>query len=517
MRRVLCAVCLVLVSGCAATAPPAGPPAPGSPAAAPGDVTFTILHFNDVYEITPVEGGRSGGLARVAALRQRLLAADPHTITVIAGDFFSPSALGTARVDGARLNGRQMVAVLNAVGVDVAALGNHEFDVPEADFRARLAESRFPYVSANVAPAAGAVAFPNVSPSLLMPVALAPGDTLRVAFVSAVVPSNPKPFVVYADAVPALAGEAARLAPRADVVVALTHLAFADDATVAATVPGVDMVLGGHDHENIRAYRGPRLVPLLKADANARTVYVHRVTVHRGMPRGAAGRVEVASDLVGITDALPDDPAVAAEVRRWTEAGYAGFRADGFEPTRVVTVTGEDLDGRESAVRTRPAPLGQAIAEGFRLAPTATGAAPAEAGLFNGGSVRVDDVLPAGPFTELDAIRVLPFGGEVVTVRMPGALLARVLAQGEANAGTGGFLQTAGIARTPAGWSVGGAPLDPARTYTVATSDFLVSGRETGLDYFNAETNPEVVVVGRHGDVRRALIDQLTRLYGAPR
>ena len=47
------------------------------------------------------------------------------------------------------------------------------------------------------------------------------------------------------------------------------------------------------------------------------------------------------------------------------------------------------------------------------------GAAPAEAGLFNGGSVRVDDLLPAGPFTELDAIRVLPFGGEVVTVRMP--------------------------------------------------------------------------------------------------
>ena len=91
-----------------------------------------------------------------------------------------------------------------------------------------------------------------------------------------------------------------------------------------------------------------------------------------------------------------------------------------------------------------------------------------------------------------------------------------MLARSEANAGTGGFLQTAGTARTPADWSVGGAPLDPARTYTVAASDFLVSGRETGLDYFNAETNPEVVV-GRHGDVRRALIDQFTRLYGAPR
>ena len=137
MRRFLWAACLVLVSGCAATAPagPAsGPPRAPAGQIAAGDVTFTILHFNDVYEITPVEGGRAGGLARVATLRHRLLAADPHTLTVLAGDFFSPSALGTARVDGARLNGRQMVAVLNAVGVDVAALGNHGFDVSEADF-----------------------------------------------------------------------------------------------------------------------------------------------------------------------------------------------------------------------------------------------------------------------------------------------------------------------------------------------------------------------------------------------
>ena len=48
--------------------------------------TVTILHFNDVYEITPVEGGRSGGLARVATLRRRLLAENPNTFTLLAGD-----------------------------------------------------------------------------------------------------------------------------------------------------------------------------------------------------------------------------------------------------------------------------------------------------------------------------------------------------------------------------------------------------------------------------------------------
>jgi 5'-nucleotidase len=121
-----------------------------------GGETVTILHFNDVYEITPVDGGKAGGLARVAALRARLKARYPGLITTLGGDYLSPSALGTARVNGERLSGRQMVAVLNLVGLDWATLGNHEFDVPEAAFRARLAESKFHIVSSNVTDAAGA-------------------------------------------------------------------------------------------------------------------------------------------------------------------------------------------------------------------------------------------------------------------------------------------------------------------------------------------------------------------------
>ena len=66
----------------AALAPPAGPakagPNEAGPAEAGSSVSFTVLHFNDVYEITPVEGGQAGGLARVAGLRQRLLAQDPQ-------------------------------------------------------------------------------------------------------------------------------------------------------------------------------------------------------------------------------------------------------------------------------------------------------------------------------------------------------------------------------------------------------------------------------------------------------
>jgi len=500
LRPGLLAALAALVGACAPTATLPSQPQTDAPATA---ATFTVLQMNDVYEITPVEGGASGGLARVAGLRQMLEAEGHPVLTVLAGDFLSPSALGTARVDGERLAGRQMVAVLNALGLDVAALGNHEFDVSEDAFHARAAEADFLFVSANAVQPSGA-RFADVVPRLVVPLALAPGDTLRVGIASVVIPSNRKAWVRYLDADSTLRAEVADLDRQSDVVVGLTHLTFADDATAAATIPGLDVVLGGHEHENVRAYRGPRLVPVLKADANARTVYVHRISVDH-----ATGAVTVASELVPITPATPEDPATAAVVARWVEAAYAGFRADGFEPDRVAVVTTEDLDGRESTIRTRPALLGQLIAEGFRRA-----AGDADAALFNGGSVRVDDVLPAGPFTEYDAIRVLPFGGDVVAVRMPGALLARVLEQGLANAGTGGFLQTAGIEHAADGsWRVAGAPLDPDRTYTVATSDFLISGRETGLEYFNAETNPDLDPVGTYGDVRRALLDELARVY----
>lgn len=62
-------------------------------------VKITLLHLNDVYEITPVsKAPPQGGLARVATLRKRLLKENPNTITILAGDLFSPSALGTAVV-----------------------------------------------------------------------------------------------------------------------------------------------------------------------------------------------------------------------------------------------------------------------------------------------------------------------------------------------------------------------------------------------------------------------------------
>lgn len=57
-------------------------------------VQWTFLQMNDVYELIPLAGGRKGGLARVATIRKLLLQENSNTITVIAGDVLSPSAIG---------------------------------------------------------------------------------------------------------------------------------------------------------------------------------------------------------------------------------------------------------------------------------------------------------------------------------------------------------------------------------------------------------------------------------------
>ena len=135
-----------------------------------------------------------------------------------------------------------------------------------------------------------------------------------------------------------------------------------------------------------------------------------------------------------------------------------------------------------------------------------------ELAIFNSGSIRIDDVIPPGEITEYDIIRTLPFGDTVVSAQMSGSLLLRTLDQGRANAGTGGYLQTANVARNTGGdgWLVNGAALDVGRSYSVAINDFLLTGREIKLDFLTRD-NPEVTVVSEHGDLRQTLIAELQR------
>lgn len=458
-----------------------------SPLLAQGIVT--ILHFNDVYEITPLEAGKAGGLARLARFAAELKARHPGLLITLGGDYVSPSALGTARVNGEKLAGKQMVAVLNVVGVDWATFGNHEFDIGEAALRARLIESKFRLVSSNVTDAAGSM-FPNTVKQAVIPVKSAAG-TVRVGLIGLTVDVNKQDWVRYAPPVDAARAAVADLKGRCDVIVALTHLTLAADQQLAEQVPEIDLILGGHDHENWVLERGPRFTPIVKADANARTAAIVTLRVpKRGAPPVIAARLE------RIDDRMKEGPRTAAEVKKWVDLGYNGFRADGFEPTAVVATIDVALDGRESAVRNRATNLTELITSAMRQE---SGAGIA---VFSGGSIRIDDLLPPGPITQYDVIRVLPFGGRIVKATLTGALLSRVLQVGQQNRGTGGFLHALGVP----------ASIDPAARYSLAISDFLLTGAEANLGFLRRD-NPEVSDISELRDIRMAVMDELKRRF----
>ncbi|MEH2000946.1 MAG: bifunctional metallophosphatase/5'-nucleotidase [Nostoc sp.] len=468
-------------------------------------VNINLLQLNDIYEITPVEGGTRGGLARVATLRRQLYKDNPRTYTLLAGDVFSPSALGTAKINGTPLAGQQMVAVMNALGLDYATFGNHEFDLPENLFYQRLQESRFRWVSSNVSDSTGQT-FKGVSRSIVFNVKGDRSAVVRVGLIGITLDSNRPKYVSYTDPITTAKQQVSTLKGKVDIIIAITHQSIEDDRKLAETVPEIDIILGGHEHENIQQWRGRDFTPIFKADANARTVYVHQLsydTINRSLI--------IKSQLVPITDKIPDEPKTAKIVKEWLERGYQAFRANGFEPNQEIGQLTFALDGLESSVRNKSTKLTELIAEAMLQE-----VPDADLAVFNSGSIRIDDVIPPGPITQYDVIRILPFGGKVVAVEISGALLQRVLDQGQANKGTGGYLQTAKVSQqaNSRSWLIQGQPLDPKRTYKIAINDFLISGKEKGLDFLNLQ-QPGIKLIAEKRDIRFVMIDQLKRLATA--
>jgi 5'-nucleotidase len=450
--------------------------------------TFTILHLNDVYEITPGDAGKVGGLARVGGFRARLKAQDPTLLTTLGGDFVSPSALGTARVNGEQLRGRQMVAVLNVVGIDWATFGNHEFDVPEAVLRARLSEARFKMVSSNVTDASGAL-FPNTVRSAVVPIKT-PGGVVRVGLIGLTIDTNKQAWVRYAPPIEAARSAIAEIKGKYDVLVALTHLSLDGDQQLAEQVPDIHLILGGHEHENWILERGLHFTPIVKADGNVHSLAIVTVKVSK------KGRPAISARLQHVDASVKEGPRTAAEVKKWVDLGFQAFRAQGFDPFDVVATIDEPLYGRESAVRNGPTRLTEIIVDAMRKD------AATQMAVFNSGSIRIDDTVPPGPVTQYDVIRILPFGGKTLKATFTGALLKRVLEIGVNNRGTGGYLQTAGIPDT----------IDPAARYTLAITEFMLTGGEQNLGFLTRQ-NPEISDITELRDVRLAFIDELKRIW----
>jgi 2',3'-cyclic-nucleotide 2'-phosphodiesterase (5'-nucleotidase family) len=265
------------------------------------------------------------------------------------------------------------------------------------------------------------------------------------------------------------------------------------------------LIMGGHEHTNQIYQIGQTTVA--KADANAKTVYVHRCSYNL-----KTKKTTVTSELVKIDDSIADEPNVAAVVQKWNDIAEKSFKAGGFSPNETVAEITEVLDGREASLRLQQNNLGGAVAKSM----SAAAIKPVDCAFFNSGSIRIDDQI-TGKITQKDIIRIMPFGGKLVEFDIQGSELRKVILAGLLSKGRGGYLQWDKISYNDATKTINilGVELDNSRIYHCITNDFLLTGKENNLDFFNTK-NPNIsnIVMPTDAtdiknDIRKAFIQYL--------
>jgi 2',3'-cyclic-nucleotide 2'-phosphodiesterase (5'-nucleotidase family) len=482
-----------------------------APVATTSNFEFIVLQMNDVYEIGPLEDGKVGGMARVAQIRQDLLKENPNVVTILSGDFISPSLIGTLEYEGEKIAGKQMIDALNCAGLDYVTFGNHEFDVKENELLQCIDRSEFIWTSANALHRLDSVTTEPFMqkgqpvPEYVIHNLIAGTDTVKLGFIGVVLPFNQQAYVAYEDVETELRNTYESIKNQCDVVMGITHLEMEEDKVMAGKMPEMPLLLGGHDHSNMTATIGPTTIT--KADANAKTVYIHRVSINT-----ETKAVTIDSELKDVDESVAFEAATNEVVNKWLDISDKAMIEMGYTPDEVLMTTTEPLDGRESTLRYKPSNLGILIAEAMLI--TAEGY---DMAFYNSGSVRLDDQL-TGAVTQYDVLRTLPFGGACALTEMKGSDLKEVLEIGTVtNVSLGGYFQLAGATRENDVWQINGAPLDEAKTYKIVSTDFLMAGLEANLAMLKNFPSdvPATLPNGVKNDIRDVVIAHMKALGAA--
>lgn len=240
---------------------------------------LTLLHINDVYEISAKRG--AGGFPQLMTLLKGERAKARHHLTTFGGDLISPSVMSGLT------KGAQMIALMNAVGVDVAGLGNHEFDFGDDILKQRMLASNFTWLASNTQAAddkpfggARAVMIRQIGELKIGLFSLLTTETMHLSS-----PGRDVSFTPPQEA--ARTAVAALKTKGADLIIAITHLDIAEDRALAIEVKGIDVILGGHDHDPISFYEGGTLI--MKAGYDAHYLAVADLYIEKKKPSAASG------------------------------------------------------------------------------------------------------------------------------------------------------------------------------------------------------------------------------------
>lgn len=469
---------------------------------AQAEYTLHILHINDLHSrIEPINrfdstcnaeddaaGECFGGVARVATkineLRDKLKADGQNVVVLDAGDQFQGSLMYTT------YKGAVEAEMMEKIGFDVMAVGNHEFDDGPEKLAEFIDKVSFPVVSGNLDLSGSNVLNGKVANHVVLDVGGEKIGIVSALATDTVDTSSPGPSVVFQDEIAALAADVAVLeAEGVNKIIALTHVGLPMDMEIAAKVPGIDAVVGGHSHTYLSATdkdrRGPyptyasqadgTLVPVVQAYAYSK--YVGHLEL-RFSDDGAV--LDAGGNTILLDASVTPDAEIAARV-----AELAGPIEE--LKSRVIGESAEAINGDREVCRTAECPMGNLVADAMLARTKDLGVSIA---IQNGGGLRSS--IDAGQVSMGEVLSVLPFQNTLSTFEATGADIINALENGvsQVEEVKGRFPQVAGLKFT---WDpsaeVGSrivevmvadgdafVPIDPAKTYGVATNNYVRNG-----------------------------------------
>ncbi len=485
-----------------------------SPALA--DYQLTILHFNDVHaRFEPINKYNSdcseednaagecfGGMARLKTgidqRREALNGEGKNVLTLDAGDQFQGSLFYT------QYKGQFAAEIMNMVGIDAMAVGNHEFDDGPETLAAFVDEVDFPVLFANTDLAKEPLLKDKVQPYVIKEVG---GEKIGIIGLLAEdtdETSSPGPNVPFIRAEEVLPGLIEELsADGVNKVIALSHMGLGRDRQIAAAVDGIDVIVGGHSHtllsNTAEGAEGPyptivtspdgTEVPIVQAFAYSKYLGEIELTFDD------EGKVTAASGDALILDArIGEDPAILARIEE------AGAPLEELK-AKVVGEAAAPIDGERENCRAKECEMGVLVTDAMLDRFKDQGVTIV---IQNGGGLRAS--IDAGPITMGEVLTVLPFQNTVATFELTGAGIIRALENGASKIeeGAGRFAQVAGLRYTLDPKAEAGArvsdvlivqadgsylPIDETATYLVASNDYMRRGGD-GYDMFeNDATN----------------------------
>lgn len=457
----------------------------------PNGRRLRLIGTNDVHgalEARPdANGVMRGGLAYVAAAIKRAEAecAPPLCTSLLldGGDEFQ----GTPASNFAF--GRPIVDIFNQLGYAASALGNHEFDWGQDTLRARMRQAHYAFLAANVRDTLGRPVSWIRSDTLVVRGNLKIG-IIGVATRQTATSTRPSNVVGlrFDDAAPAVDSLTRELRTRgANAVVVIAHAGAFCDRTGQTSCSGeivdlaqhltqhVDAIISGHTHSLVNSVVNG--IPIVQGRSAGQAIDVV------DLPLDAS---ETAVPTHEVRDILPDsitpDVTIQPIVMQATQAVAARVSRP---VARISEYMKKSAAGAEEQV-----PLGNLIADAMRVEGNG------DIGMMNNGGIRA--ALRAGTATYGDVFEVQPFGNILYRVTLGGRdlrdYLERLVARRRPIVHLSGVVIEYDTTRTPGSRivhvTVGHAPLDDARAYTIVVNDFEYTGG-SGLGFGNAVRRAE--------------------------